>query len=164
LFRYREENDMNIARIAAATAVYALLVTAGAAAQDKGAVPYKVISTSDFIKAKNPRPGERLRVDILTQGAEGAKHLSGQLSAIPPGKPGEKPQYHYHAGRESIIQILSGDVTEMIEGKPVPLKPGDVIYIAPGTKHTMVNNSTTAEVKYMEFYSPIAPDNVPVKD
>jgi quercetin dioxygenase-like cupin family protein len=157
---------MNAARIAnaAAIAFAASLVSVNAIAQDKNAVPYKVISTSDFIKVKNPRPGERLRVDVLTHGTDGAKHLSGQLSAIPPGKPGEKPQYHYHANRDSIIQILSGDVTEMIEGKPVHLKPGDVIYIAPGTKHTMVNNSTTEEVKYMEFYSPIAPDNVPVKD
>jgi len=30
--------------------------------------------------------------------------------------------------------------------------------------HAMVNNSTTEEAKYMEAYSPIAPDNVPVKD
>jgi mannose-6-phosphate isomerase-like protein (cupin superfamily) len=52
----------------------------------------------------------------------------------------------------------------MIDGKAVPLKPGDVIYIAPGTRHTMVNNSTTQEVKYMEFYSPVAPDVVQVKD
>jgi quercetin dioxygenase-like cupin family protein len=157
---------MKAARIANTTAIAfaALLVSLSAAAQDKSAVPYKVISTTDFIKAKNPKPGERVRVDILTQASEGAKHLSGQMSAIAPGKPGEKPQYHYHANRESIIQILAGDATEMIEGKPVHLKPGDVIYIAPGTKHSMVNNSTTEEVKYMEFYSPIAPDNVPVKD
>ena len=83
---------------------------------------------------------------------------------IPPGKPGEKPQYHYHAHRESLIQILSGDVTEMVEGKAVRLKPGDVIYIAPGAKHAMLNNSTTVEVKYMEFFTPISPDNVQVKD
>ena len=157
---------MNAARIAstAAIAFAASLVSVDAPAQDRNAVAYKVISTTDYIKSKNPKPGERQRVDILTQGAEGAKHLSGQLSAIAPGKAGEKPQYHYHANRESIIQILAGDVTEMIEGKAVHLKPGDVIYIAPGTKHAMVNNSTTEEAKYMEFYSPIAPDNVPVKD
>ena len=157
---------MTASRLFHATAIAftAMLVSVAAHAQDKGPVPYKVISTTDFIKAKNPRPGERLRVDVLQQGTEGAKHLSGQLSAIPPGKPGAKPQYHYHANRDSIIQILAGDVTEMIDGRPVHLKPGDVIYIAPGTRHTMVNNSTTEEAKYMEFYSPIAPDNVPVKD
>ena len=127
-------------------------------------VAYKVISTTDFIKAANPKPGERVRVDVLQQNSEGAQHLSGQMSAIPPGKPGEKPQYHYHAHRESLIQILSGDVTEMVEGKAVRLKPGDVIYIAPGAKHAMLNNSTTEEVKYMEFFTPISPDNVQVKD
>ena len=40
----------------------------------------------------------------------------------------------------------------------------DVIYIAPGAKHAMLNNSTTEEVKYMEFFTPITPDNVQVKD
>ena len=145
-------------------ALAASFVAATAAAHDGPFAPYKVISTTDYIKSKNPNPGERHRVDVLTHGAEGVKHLSGQLSTIPAGKPGEKPQYHYHANRESIIQILAGDVTEMIEGKPVHLKPGDVIYIAPGTKHSMINNSPTDEAKYMEFYSPIAADNVPVKD
>ena len=157
---------MHHARLIAATAVTlsAILATCPAAAQNKAAVPYKVISTTDYIQSKNPKPGERQRVDVLTQDAEGARLVNGHLSAIPPGKPGEKPQYHYHAHRESLIQILSGDVTEMVEGKAVRLKPGDVIYIAPGAKHAMLNNSTTEEVKYMEFYTPIAPDNVQVKD
>jgi quercetin dioxygenase-like cupin family protein len=145
-------------------AMAATLAPFTAAAQNKAAVPYKVISTTDYIQSKNPKPGERQRIDVLTQDAEGARLVNGHLSAIPPGKPNEKPQYHYHAHRESLIQILSGDVTEMVEGKAVRLKPGDVIYIAPGAKHAMLNNSTTEEVKYMEFFTPITPDNVQVKD
>jgi len=30
--------------------------------------------------------------------------------------------------------------------------------------YAMVNNRTTEEAQYMEAYSPIAPDKVPVKD
>jgi quercetin dioxygenase-like cupin family protein len=140
------------------------LLTFTATAQEKRMTQYKVISTADFIKFANPKPGERVRVEILQEKPEQARHLNGIFASIPPGVPGEKPQYHYHQNRESVIQILAGDVTEMIEGKAVPLKPGDVIYIAPGTKHTMMNNSTTQEVKYMEFYSPTVPDVVQVKD
>ena len=119
-------------------AMAATLAPFTAAAQNKAAVPYKVISTTDYIQSKNPKPGERQRVDVLTQDSEGARHVNGHLSAIPPGKPGEKPQYHYHAHRESLIQILSGDVTEMVEGKAVRLKPGDVIYIAPRSERAHV--------------------------
>lgn len=142
----------------------AALISINTHAQDKTMVPYKIITPSEFVKSTNPKPGERQRVEILQQNKEGAQHLNGIFASLPPGKPGEKPQYHFHKNRESIIQILAGDATEMIEGKAVPLKVGDVIYIAPGTKHTMLNNSTTEEVKYMEFYSPVVPDVVQVKD
>ena len=107
-----------------------------------------------------PQQGSTFRVYLPPHRAASP----AQAEAAAPGKPGEKPQYHYHAKRDSIIQILSGDVTEWVEGKPVKLNPGDVIYIAPGTKHAMINNSSTEEAKYMEFFSPIAPDNVQVKD
>ena len=94
---------MHHARLIAATAVTlsAILATCPAAAQNKAAVPYKVISTTDYIQSKNPKPGERQRVDVLTQDSEGARHVNGHLSAIPPGKPGEKPQYHYGGALKS---------------------------------------------------------------
>jgi len=123
---------------------------------------YKVIKTQDFVKAASPHPGQRARVEILTE-KDAARHLNGIFGAIPPASPGDRIAYHYHNARESIIQILSGDAIEIIEGKPVPLKPGDVIFIAPNTKHTLTNNSSTQEVKYMEFFSPVAPDLVQVK-
>lgn len=124
---------------------------------------YKVIKTRDFIKSANPRPGERVRLEILNDRDE-AKNLHGIFGSLPPASAGSKLAYHYHKNRESIIQILSGDATEMVEGKPVALKPGDVIFIRPGAKHTLVNNSSTQELKYMEFFSPIAADSVQVKD
>jgi len=147
-----------------ALAAIACLLAGTAAAQEKRSVEYKVISTTDFIRFANPHPGERLRVEILMDKPDQARSINGAFSAIPPGVPGVKVEYHYHQNRESIIQILSGDAIEMINGKAVPLKPGDVIYIAPGTRHAMINNSVINEVKYMEFYSPTAPDTVQVKD
>lgn len=150
--------------LAAALLAGALPVSFNTVAQDKPMVTHKVISPADFVKAANPRPGERQRIEILQPGAEGTRHLAGIVASIPPGTPGQQPQYHYHQNRESIIQILAGDATEMVDGKAVPLKAGDVIYIAPGTRHTLMNNSTTQEVKYMEFYSPVVPDVVQVRD
>jgi quercetin dioxygenase-like cupin family protein len=139
-----------------------LLISSGAVTQEKGPIQYKVIKTQDFLKAVNPKPSERLRVEILTD--KEAKNINGILSTLPPAAPGAKPAYHYHTSREGIIQILSGDATEWIEGKPVPLKVGDVIFIPPNIKHTLMNNSTTQDVRYMEFFSPIPADSVQVKE
>ncbi|MCC7485163.1 MAG: cupin domain-containing protein [Burkholderiales bacterium] len=122
---------------------------------------YKVIRTRDFVLAANPRPGERQRIEILSR-ADRAGRMAGIFGSIPPVKPGAKPAYHFHRRRESIIQILSGDATELVEGKPVPLKVGDVIFLRPNVRHTLVNNSATAELKYMEFYTPAGPDVVRV--
>ena len=101
-------------------------------------------------------------MDILT--AKEAKNINGILSTLPPAKPGDKPAYHYHTHREGIIQILSGDATEWVEGKPVPLQVGDVIFIPPYIKHTLMNNSSTQDLRYMEFFSPIPADSVQVKE
>lgn len=124
---------------------------------------YKVIKTRDFMKSANPKPGERVRLEILNDTDE-AKNLHGIFGSLPPASAGAKLAYHYHKNRESIIQILSGDATEMVEGKAVPLKPGEVIFIPPNVKHSLLNNSSTQELKYMEFFSPIAPDSVQVKE
>ena len=137
-----------------------LLISSGPMAQEKG-IQYKVIKTQDFLKAVNPKPSERMRDEILTP--KEAKNINGILSTLPPAAPGAKPKYHYHTHREGIIQILSGDATEWIEGKPIPLKPGDVIFIPPNIKHTLMNNSSTQDVRYMEFFSPIPSDSVQVK-
>lgn len=139
-----------------------LLISSGAVGQEKGPIQYKVIKTQDFLKAVNPKPSERLRVDILTE--KEAKNINGILSTLPPAKPGDKPAYHYHTHREGIIQILSGDATEWVEGKPVPLQVGDVIFIPPYIKHTLMNNSSTQDLRYMEFFSPIPADSVQVKE
>lgn len=130
--------------------------------QAKEAVQYKVIRTEDFTNMDNPSPGQRLLLKVLTE-EDRAKHLGGIFSILPPAAPAAEPAYHYHKNRESIIQILSGDATEMVEGKAIPLKPGDVIFIPPNIKHTLLNSSSTGELKYIEFYSPPAPDSVQVK-
>ena len=127
------------------------------------AAGYKVIRTRDFVAAANPEPGARQRLAILS-GADGASMLAGIFGSIPPRKPGDRPSYHFHRHRESIIQILSGDATEMVEGEAVRLNPGDAIFLRPNVQHALVNNSATQDVKYMEFYTPTGPDAVKVEE
>jgi quercetin dioxygenase-like cupin family protein len=123
---------------------------------------YKVIKSGEFVSAPNPNPGQRARVEILN--ATEAQKLNGILGIIPASSSPKKPAYHYHNARESVIQILSGSGTEMIEGEGVPLRAGDVIFIPPGVKHTLMNNSATEDLKYMEFYTPVGPDVVRVQE
>ncbi len=124
---------------------------------------YKVIRTRDFVNSANPNPGQRARVETLSV-QDQAHSLHGILGIIPAADSGKKPAYHYHRNRESIIQILSGDGTEMMDGEAVRLAPGDVIFIPPNVKHTLLNNSATLDLKYMEFYTPAGPDVVRVDD
>jgi mannose-6-phosphate isomerase-like protein (cupin superfamily) len=127
-------------------------------------IQYKLIRTSELLATPNPKPGERVRIPVLQESSEQAHLLNGIFGCIPPAKPGGGPNYHYHLKRESIIHLLAGDATEWVEGKAVPLKPGDIIYIAPDVKHSLVNNSASEDVKFIEFYAPSAPDMVRLDD
>ena len=55
---------------ATAIALTAALTATAASAQNKAAVPYKVISTTEYIQSKNPKPGERQRVVFDTSRME----------------------------------------------------------------------------------------------
>lgn len=120
----------------------------------------KIFRTDEYGKIKNPTPGERYRSEILT-GEHKAKDLGGIFVILTPGT---GPPYHYHEKRESIIMAVSGEATEILEGKEIPIKAGDVIYIPPGEKHTTVNRSDR-EFRYLEFFTcpPVGSDFVEVK-
>jgi quercetin dioxygenase-like cupin family protein len=48
--------------------------------------------------------------------------------------------------------ILSGEAMDLIEGNAIPVKAGDVVFILPNVKHTIVNNSDQ-DLKYIEFFT-----------
>ena len=113
----------------------------------------KMFKTEDFLKMKNPTPGEIYRSELLTSDDQ-ANDLGAMFGIAPPKFEGP---LHYHEKRESIIIILSGEGLEIYEDERVPIKAGDVIPIPPGIKHTMVNMSDN-ELRYIEFYTfPPAP-------
>lgn len=123
-------------------------------------IQYKLIRTAELLATPNPQPGERMRIPVLQEKTESAHFLNGVFGCIPPAQPGNGPNYHYHVKRESIIHLLAGDATEWVDGRAVPLQPGDIIYLSPGVKHSLVNNSTSNEVRFIEFFAPAAPDMV----
>jgi quercetin dioxygenase-like cupin family protein len=129
--------------------------------QAKGPIQYKLMKIADFVKMANPKPSERFRTELISN-KENAKQLAAIMVILPPSPAGEKVAYHYHKNRESVIMMIDGEATEYVEGKAIPLKTGDLIYLAPMAKHSIVNNSGK-DCRYMEFYAPIVPDVVRVK-
>jgi len=121
-------------------------------------VKYKFMKIADFVKMANPKPSERFSTPVLGE-KEDAKQLAVISVILPPSPPGEEVKYHYHKNRNGVIMMIDGEATEYVEGKAIPMKVGDMIYLAPMTKHSIVNNSGK-DCRYMEFYAPIVPDVV----
>jgi quercetin dioxygenase-like cupin family protein len=120
----------------------------------------KIFKTEDYVKMENPTPGKPYRPEILTA-EHGIKNLGGMFGLLVAGS---QVPYHYHNNRESIIIAISGEATEVIDGKEIPIKAGDVLYIPPGEKHTTINRSTK-DFRYLEYFTcpPVGADFVEVK-
>jgi len=120
----------------------------------------KIFKSEEYIKMQNPTPGKPFRPEILTK-EHNAKNIGGMFGLLVPGS---QVPYHYHNNRESIIIVISGEAIEVIEGKEIPIKVGDVLYVPAGEKHTTINRSNK-DFRYLEFYTypPVMADFVEVK-
>src|SRR5215204_4405465 len=56
--------------------------------------------------------------------------------------PGYVAPRHTHPGEE-IIYVLEGTLEYQIDGKPVTVKPGDVLFVPAGTVHSVKNIGTS---------------------
>jgi len=120
----------------------------------------KIFKTDEFINMQNPNPGKPYRPEILTA-EHGAKNLGGMFGLLAPGT---QVPYHYHHKRESVIIAISGEATEVIDGKETPIRAGDILFIPAGEKHTTINRSGK-EFRYLEYFTfpPVGADFVEVK-
>jgi uncharacterized cupin superfamily protein len=111
----------------------------------------------DYLQLENPAPGNPYRPEILTHEHQ-AKELGGMFGLL---SPGNQVPYHYHKNRESLILVIAGEAIEVIEGKEIPIREGDVIFIPAGEKHMTVNRSKK-DFRYLEFFTrpPLSADFV----
>jgi quercetin dioxygenase-like cupin family protein len=114
----------------------------------------KLFRAEDFIHVKNPKPGQRFTKDILPREGE-SNQLAGVFGLL---EPKTQVPYHYHKQRHSVIIVIGGEATEIVDGKEIPIKTQDVLYIPPGEKHMMLNKTDTA-FRYLEFFTNVAPDD-----
>ena len=120
----------------------------------------KIFKSGEYLKMTNPTPGKPYRPEILTKEHQ-AKNVGGMFGLLVAGS--EVP-YHYHNNRESIIIIISGEAIEVVEGKEIPIKAGDILFIPSGEKHSMINRSNQ-DFRYLEFFTfpPLSADFVEAK-
>ena len=52
--------------------------------------------------------------------------------------PGNKMNYHSHDKRDEVWTVISGTGRTIVDGMEQPVKPGDVITMAAGCKHTVI--------------------------
>lgn len=60
---------------------------------------------------------------------------------------------HFHSGDEQVIYVVSGHGSQIIDGQPYSLNPGDLRHIGPYTRHKVVNDSAE-ELKLIIVYTP----------
>ena len=120
----------------------------------------EIYKIEEFTKMANPNPGTRFRREILTN-EQKAEELGGLFALLVPGS---QVPYHFHHKRESIIIAISGEATEIIEGKEIPIKANDILCIPAGEKHMTVNR-TDKDFRYLEFFTcpPVTADFIEVK-
>ena len=118
----------------------------------------EIFKMSDYIKKANPKPNERLTMQLLEKKADS---MVGMFIVVPPG--GGTP-YHYHAKRESVLIVISGKAKELVEGKKVPIEQHDILFIPAKQKHGVLNDSGK-EFRFIEFQvgNPDVPDRVDVE-
>jgi len=110
-------------------------------------------SVSELIRQGNPNPGTSPYItSVLTGNNCGA--VRGIL------EPHTEGPYHYHRRHEAIFVILSGEGIEKIDDVEYPLVADDILYIAAGEKHQMINRSDKT-FYYFEVQIP-APDKADV--
>ena len=87
--------------------------------------------------------GAMTRLAGVSQGLVGSEGIHLAIATIPPGCASTP---HYHVNCESAIYVVRGQgrfiVGDKLE-KPLPIGPGDFIYVPPNAIHQPVNDSQT---------------------
>ena len=60
--------------------------------------------------------------------------------------PGHKMNYHSHDRRDEVWTVISGKGRTVVDGEVKNIKPGDVITLAAGTKHTVIADDESLQL------------------
>jgi quercetin dioxygenase-like cupin family protein len=135
-------------RVLVATVSLATLTRAGAATTPASAVPTKEWNETMEIKRAGSRPPGKgpadwftgaVRIDPLFEASEPARAAGAAVTF----EPGARTAWHTHPLGQTLI-VTAGCGWAQLEGGPVEeIRPGDVIWFAPGEKHWHGATATT---------------------
>jgi quercetin dioxygenase-like cupin family protein len=99
-----------------------------------------VMASAATFAADPPRPSGTTRTDLQRHDltSPGWETLQARVDFAP----GATFPAHKHPGEE-IIYVLEGSIEYLVEGKPVTLKAGDVLFVGNGVAHAARNVGTT---------------------
>ena len=110
-----------------------------------------VISASPdgiLVSDKQRSSGIKSYVDRIDQQIMYAEKSWGEyrvLDAGPQGmtvkvtlRPGQRMNYHSHERRDEVWTVVSGSGRTVVDGMEQPVRPGDVVAMAAGCKHTII--------------------------
>lgn len=70
--------------------------------------------------------------------------------------PGHKMNYHSHEKRDEVWTIISGSGRTIVDGMEQPVKPGDVVTMAAGCKHTVIAGNEGLQLIEIQLGSEIS--------
>jgi len=104
-----------------------------------------------------PIAPDRGRTICLVDESLGAHQVDVHINVLRPGGP-EGP-YHHHERTENVYWVLSGRGRMIAEGQEHVLDPDHVVFIPPGTRHSLTNIGTE-DLRVLEIYAPAGKDSV----
>ena len=73
--------------------------------------------------------------------------------------PGNRMNYHSHEHRDEIWNVIAGSGTTLVDGMEQPIKPGDVITMAAGCKHTVIAGDQGLQLIEVQIGSEISSED-----
>ena len=67
---------------------------------------------------------------------------SGSMTVRATLNPGHRMNYHSHERRDEVWTVISGSGRTIVDGMEQPVRPGDVITMAAGCRHTVIAGDT----------------------
>lgn len=98
---------------------------------------YKFVSEADSPSENIGPPHQRVIRHLAAPWTIGSRNVWVGTSAVDPGFTSNE---HAHEDQEEIFYCLSGRGKCRVDGEAVDMRPGDLVYVLPGSKHQLVND------------------------
>jgi len=92
----------------------------------------------------------RKRIYLVTPTLFGTKAVKGEMIIYPPGT---QASNHHHEGAEHFQYFVSGRGTALLDGKPQPVRAGDVLYNYEFEPHNFINDGDE-DMIFVEYFVP----------